>query len=92
VQRGPHFLRRVDVAGFLTGLRIEAVVVRVMLQSLASDNRAVFTGDLTQRGLDRLANDLCARATPPPGMMPPSTAARVAYRLSSPRSLKSDRQ
>ena len=49
----------------LAGLRIEAVVVLVLLQRLAGDHRAVFAGilgDLPQRSLDRLADDLDAEA------------------------------
>ncbi len=70
LQRGAHDLGRVDDAGLhqvleLTGLGVVAVVVLVLLQRLAGDHRAVFAGvlgDLAQRGLDRLADDLDAEA------------------------------
>jgi hypothetical protein len=66
LQSRAHDLSRVDDAGLdqvleLAGLRVEAEVVGVVLQRLAGDDRAVFTGilgDLAQRGLDRLADDL----------------------------------
>src|SRR5215831_19799203 len=96
LQRRAHHFGRVDDAlrdeiAVLARLRVIAVGVGVLLQDLADHDRAVFAGidgDLARGPGDR-ASLARSSATPPPGRMTSSTAARVACMASSTRSLRS---